>query len=167
MSAGRCLMSGIDTVAEGGIGFPVVGIDATPVILITNRAVDVQSIDVFEFTMFYGEILISHFRAPLLTMVLKMGCVMCNEIGRDLDRRCGRHYLGILRDLDSSDGRTDLAQNGAHLLSGDWKSGSERAHIYENRSFLISFGKRSLPKKTFSHYNMPATVYHNETTSLR
>ena len=63
-------MGGIDTVAEGGIDFPVVGIDATPVVFITNRAVDVQSIDVFEFAMFEGEILISHFRTPLLTMMI-------------------------------------------------------------------------------------------------
>ena len=44
------------------------------------------------------------------------------------------------------------SRSGCKKSRGDWKSGSEREHIYENRSFLISFGKRSLPKKTFSHY---------------
>ncbi len=103
MSAGGCLMGRIDTVAEGGIDFPVVGINAAPVVFITDWAVDVQLIDIFEFTMFEGEIIISLFRTPLLTMVLKMGCE--SEMGRDLYRWCGRHYLGILGDRDPSDGK--------------------------------------------------------------
>jgi len=35
----------------------------------------------------------------------------------------------------------------AHLGGGDWRSGSEREHIYENQSFLISFGKKILAKE--------------------
>ena len=101
-------MGGIDTVAEGGIDFPVVGIDATPVILITNRAVDVQSIDVFEFAMFDGEILISHFRTPFADG-LKSG------------------VRSVLRE--------DIAPTRRVFDCEDWKSGSEREHIYEKRSF--------------------------------